>query len=310
MPADKPTLNGAKGLAIPTLTPEEEDQIVHARITNEERPLKRVLKRFHQYTNAAHPTALSLPSPNGPTGLNGSVEDAREAFLVELASFQLLLKKSAMICEAEARQVEEYQREKQRIDLEHNTLRGQIEQLKTALDEAQVTRKRKIEYDLIAEKVNTLPSREELERSIEDLENDLVTIHDEHESQTRAIQSQKVALDSIITDLGSLRFISGDPTTSLAPSQRGTPALDGEGAEDLETSQPSADTPVPSKGDEKEEGEEGEENPPEAETNGDIEMGEVEEDTRSSRTRKAREELEEGEATDASSELSEPPDDT
>lgn len=215
-------------------------------------------------------------------------------------------------------------------DLEHNTLRGQIEQLKTALDEAQVTRKRKIEYDLIAEKVNTLPSREELERyvssrlftvtkviyrqlvyrSIEDLENDLVTIHDEHESQTRAIQSQKVALDSIISDLGSLRFISGDPTTSLAPSQRGTPALDGEGAEDLETSQPNADTPAPSKVDEKEEGEEGEENPPEAETNGDIEMGEVEEDTRSSRTRKAREELEEGEATDASSELSEPPDDT
>lgn len=41
--------------------------------------------------------------------------DAKEAFLVELASFQLMLKKSAMICEAESRQVEEYQRERQRI---------------------------------------------------------------------------------------------------------------------------------------------------------------------------------------------------
>lgn len=141
-------------------------------------------------------------------------------------------------------------------------------------------------------------------RSIEDLENDLVTIRDEHESQTRVIQSQKVALDSIISDLGSLRFISGDPTISVAPSHRGTPALD---SEDLDILQLNADTPALSKDDEKEEGEEGEEKPPDSETNGDIEMGEVEEDTR---TRKARdEELEEGEATDASSELSEPPDD-
>jgi THO complex subunit 7 len=43
------------------------------------------------------------------------VEDAREAFLVEVASFQLSLKKSTMICQAEARQVEEYERERTRI---------------------------------------------------------------------------------------------------------------------------------------------------------------------------------------------------
>ncbi len=39
----------------------------------------------------------------------------------------------------------------------------------------------------------------------------------------------------------------------------------------------------------------------------DIEMGEVEEDPKGKK--KAREDMEEGEATDASSELSEPPDD-
>lgn len=44
-----------------------------------------------------------------------AVEDAREAFLVEVASFQLSLRKSMMICEAEARQVEEYERERTRI---------------------------------------------------------------------------------------------------------------------------------------------------------------------------------------------------
>lgn len=49
-------------------------------------------------------------------------------------------------------------------DDDHGTLRGQIEQLKTALEHAQLQRRRKIEYDLVAEKVNTLPSREELEQ--------------------------------------------------------------------------------------------------------------------------------------------------
>lgn len=48
-------------------------------------------------------------------------------------------------------------------DNEHETLISQIEELKIALEHAQMLRRRKIEYDLVAEKVNTLPSREELE---------------------------------------------------------------------------------------------------------------------------------------------------
>ena len=85
------------------------DQIIFARITNDERPLRRVIKKFHGYTSLSHPPIVPPITPNG------SLEDAREAFLVDLASFQLLMKKSAMICEAEARQVEEYQRERRRL---------------------------------------------------------------------------------------------------------------------------------------------------------------------------------------------------
>jgi hypothetical protein len=48
-------------------------------------------------------------------------------------------------------------------DEEHGTLKLQIEELKVALEHAQMLRRRKIEYDAVAEKVNTLPSREELE---------------------------------------------------------------------------------------------------------------------------------------------------
>lgn len=152
------------------------DAIIHTRITNDERALRRIVKKFHNYASLAH-TPL-LPPAHG-----GSVDDAREAFLVELASFELALKKSLMICEAESRQVEEYQRERHRIgtcldsldrfrntssplEQEHDLLRSQISELKVALEHAQMERRRKMEYDSVAEKINTLPSRDELERYV------------------------------------------------------------------------------------------------------------------------------------------------
>jgi len=153
------------------------DQVILARITIEERPLRRIIKKFHTYTSLSHTPIVPVLN-DGHTNSN-SVDDAREAFLVELATFQLSMKKNAMICEAEARQVEEYHRERERlgmfifdlllsesywtIDNEHETLTVQIEELKTALEHAQMLRRRKIEYDLVAEKVNALPSRDELE---------------------------------------------------------------------------------------------------------------------------------------------------
>lgn len=158
------------------------DTIIHSRITNDERALRRVVKKFTNYTTVAY----SPVDSSGSDQWSSAVDDARDAFLLELSSFSLQLKKAVMVCEAEARQVEEYYRERQRIgewaipfppsncstqgvfifcaEDEHGSLKGQIEQLKTSLEHAQVERKRKIEYDSFAEKINTLPSRAELER--------------------------------------------------------------------------------------------------------------------------------------------------
>lgn len=87
------------------------DSLITVRIQNDEKALRRVARKFHTYSCLAH-TPL-VPSPTHEK--LGSAEDAREAFLIELASFQLTLKKSAMICEAEIRQVQEYEQEKARI---------------------------------------------------------------------------------------------------------------------------------------------------------------------------------------------------
>lgn len=67
-------------------------------------------KKFYAYTSVAYNGAVPV-SPESST----SIDDARDAFLLDLASFNLSLKKSLMVCEAEARQIEEYQRERERI---------------------------------------------------------------------------------------------------------------------------------------------------------------------------------------------------
>ncbi|KAN0126889.1 Tho complex subunit 7 domain containing protein [Russula decolorans] len=205
---------------ISPLPPDEEDAIIHSRITNDERALRRVVKKFSNYTTVAY----SQADPPGSDQSSSAVEDAREAFLLELSSFSLQLKKAVMVCEAEAWQVEEYYREKQRIEDERGSLKGQIEQLKTFLEHAQVERRRKIEYDSFAEKINTLPCRAELERSIQLLENDMAAIRADQEAQSRHLQTQRASLVSIISDLGSLKLMTKD--TEGEPSHPGTPDPD------------------------------------------------------------------------------------
>jgi THO complex subunit 7 len=145
----------------------------------------------------------------------------------------------------------------------------------------------------------------------------MAAIRAEHDTQNRTIQAQKAALDAIVTDLGSLRFLGKDREAAASSdlSPRDTP---GPEAGDATTAPAEGETAVP----EKMEVEEGEEEillesivpAEEEEVEDDIEMGEVEEEPKNSLKGKKKrdEELEEGEASepsDDSSVLSEPPDD-
>lgn len=52
------------------------------------------------------------------------------------------------------------------LEQEHESLKAQIRELKVALEHSQILRRRKMEYDVVAEKINVLPSREELEQYV------------------------------------------------------------------------------------------------------------------------------------------------
>jgi THO complex subunit 7 len=186
-------------------------------------------------------------------------------------------------------------------------------------------------------------------RAIQALESDIQAIRAEHETQNRMIQGQKIALDGIIADLGSLRLMGKDKdtTASVIPSPTATPApensLDMDGGDNegssnvVATIEPSNDTSETADKETEDEdrvlandGQKSTKLNPRAAVfrpttssssrapspsskqaqEDDIEMGEVEEPKYSpSKGRRNRDELEEGEASDSSHALTEPPDD-
>ena len=92
---------GSQTLLIP-------DALIHSRIMNDEKSLRRLTKKFHLYS------LLVFPSDIEPS-TNTSVDEAREAFLLELVGFQLQLRKARMIYDAEHRQGDLYRKESRRI---------------------------------------------------------------------------------------------------------------------------------------------------------------------------------------------------
>lgn len=185
---------------------------------------------------------------------------------------------------------------------------------------------------IIASNESLKKKSHQFDRSIESLEGDIAAILSEHQTQTRLVQEQKTALDTIINDISSLRLLRKDPDLSqqeihgedlqdlpddeksteestlnpsakpFTPSRLSTPIPITSLAQrqlqskviSSEISSPPVSSPasVPTKDDD------------------DIEMGELAEEPGEVKSpkKKAREDLEEGEASDGSNPTSPVPD--
>ncbi|KZV80547.1 hypothetical protein EXIGLDRAFT_732702 [Exidia glandulosa HHB12029] len=169
----------------PDMTPAHEDALIHSRLMNDERVLRRLAKRFHAVAQ----------SPASSTAR----EKERESLLDDLAAFQSQLATRALVCDAERRQVLHYEAERKRIEEEQEVLRGELVQLKNEL-----------EVEQIAERVNILAPRGELEQSIAGLEEEIASIEAQLEAEQRAMSSRKTAFDVVVSELQTLRLMGKD----------------------------------------------------------------------------------------------------
>jgi len=152
----------------------------------------------------------------------------------------------------------------------------------------------------------------------------MTAIRSENETQEKAIQGHKSALDLIVHELVSIRHFGRDKDfDSRTPSLRASPVPEVAGGQSIETiteisTRDNSVMPTPSTREDADEekflnGSESQKIT-DPDLDDDIEMGELEEDPKEKEAAVKKkplvEELEEGETFDGSSELSEPPDDS
>lgn len=309
---------------LPLPTPEQEDALIHARVQNDDRIIRKLTKKLQSYLalNFAYISYQNETDPSLATLVSlTEVDNARDEFLVELASFRLGIQKSTLVLGAEARQVQQYNSEIESIAQEHDATRLDLDNLRLTLEQEQMFRKRKQEYDVVAEKINDFPSRAELTADIAALEDELSTIRAAREDHNENLAARRAILDTLVSQIQSLRLMGKQPDgNELASSTAATqdsaaghplnpaarPFVPLHSAANTPTPGPSTPLALPAVTNK-------------AEGDDDIEMGEVAEEAEAgevedvekwgkqprSKSRKADEEMEEGEASDGSSELSE-----
>lgn len=81
---------------------------MHKRLLNDEKLIRRILKRYHALLSA-------LSSPSDDVTSQTQAEELRQFIQIDLASFMLLMQKSALVDQAEMMQVAEYEANKARI---------------------------------------------------------------------------------------------------------------------------------------------------------------------------------------------------
>ncbi|CAE6511062.1 unnamed protein product [Rhizoctonia solani] len=303
---------------LPLLTQEQEDATLHARVhnVNNDKAVNKLMKRLQAYLarNFAYISYQNNPDPSLATLVTlEEVENTRDEFLVELASFRLSMRKNTLVIDAEGRQAQQYKDEIESIAREHEATKLDIENLRLTLEQEQTFRKRKQEYDLVAEKINDYPSRTELTADIAALEDELSTIRAARDDHNENLGIRRAVLDTLVQQIHSLRQM-GKPHDGTEPASGSTEHsghLLNPAARPFVPGRSIAGTPTPAPGTPL--------GPAPAATkpdgDDDIEMGEVAEEAEAgevedgdkwtkakSKSRRPDDEMEEGEASDGTGE--------
>ncbi|CAE7061761.1 unnamed protein product [Rhizoctonia solani] len=207
---------------LPLLTQEQEDATLHARVhnANNDKAVSKLMKRLQTYLarNFAYISYQNNPDPSLATLVTlEEVENTRDELLVELASFRLSMRKNTLVIDAEGRQAQQYKDEIESIAREHEATKLDIENLRLTLEQEQTFRKRKQEYDLVAEKINDFPSRTELTADIAALEDELSTIRAAREDHNENLALRRTILDTLVQQINSLRQM-GKPHDGAEPA--------------------------------------------------------------------------------------------
>ncbi|KAF8936474.1 Tho complex subunit 7-domain-containing protein [Dissophora ornata] len=172
---------------------DRDEQIIRARLSINERPLRRLISRFYKWS-----TSLSTATPE-------EIEDGLQTFLLEVSQFQVGLSRSKLIAEMAEREHHHYDKEQHIIEENIKVSEEELKVLAVRLEEAKQERANKIQYDIIAAEVSKFPSRESNQQSIADLKAEILELEKEAVQQSEAMDKRKKQFFTALMCLQSIQ---------------------------------------------------------------------------------------------------------
>ncbi|KAJ3347667.1 THO complex subunit 7 [Entophlyctis luteolus] len=199
------------------MDPNPEDAIIRTRLATDQRPLKKLVRRFVHVKRAfdlkQNPETCKL---------------ALTAFLTDLASFSTgVLDKQTQIQSMNVQQQAEFARDLSEVTKEVETAKNDIARLKIELEEEKNKRVRMLEYDAVARNVLEIQSREDSERNMRVIQQDIESLREKKRRLDDAFALRKLLLRNVVTSvhvmkeaIASSDFATNDPASGSNTSKR------------------------------------------------------------------------------------------
>ncbi|KAI8841191.1 Tho complex subunit 7-domain-containing protein [Chytriomyces cf. hyalinus JEL632] len=189
-----------------------EDAVIRNRIALDNRPLRKIVKRFETLRKAVE-----------AKGGKDSTREAFELFSTDLTAFQLSVRKQKQMREMNGVQQSHFASDLCSVQDGIQAAKADIEELKVMLVQEQTAAKRKTEYDAVARKCLELPSREESERNMATLREEILALQ---QTQQRLVQSyayRKTLLHNVVSAIYTMKDAienDGDDSRSIKKERK------------------------------------------------------------------------------------------
>ncbi|ORX78667.1 hypothetical protein BCR32DRAFT_269951 [Anaeromyces robustus] len=172
----------------------DEDQNIRNRLAIEERPLKRIIKKYN--------TLIGQYKTASREEWNTSLE----SLLIMLETLEINLHRSKQIFEMNNKEVNEYKLKIKNIEKRIEEGKIEIEELKKQLDQSKEERKNKLEYDEMARNINKYPSRSQIQKHMDILNKQINMLEKEHNYYEETINLRKKQFHTLLVSADEILY--------------------------------------------------------------------------------------------------------
>ncbi|KAJ3097316.1 hypothetical protein HK100_005385 [Physocladia obscura] len=193
------------------LDPNSEEAIIRVRLATDQRPLKKLVRRFVSLKRAAE----TSQSPETRQLL-------LSAFLTDLALYEVnILTKQSHIQRMNVAQQNDFREDLDSVKNEIEQTRTDIGTLKDELENEKSRRAHMLEYDIVAKKCIEIQSREESERNMAALQQEIESLNMQKQKIQEALDYRKLLFKNVVNALHTMKeAIENTDTSSFSSNTR------------------------------------------------------------------------------------------